>query len=221
MRSVFGCILHEYTGSAALAPRAPPSRPIVTAAEGRTVSAAPEQPVPSPPAVEQPVLLRAVEFGPPPEAASEQPGWRSTMLAELPELTCVPGVPVLVMRPGTDGPAPAPARRTRTMITEAQARGLASVTARAVLETLEGRRPMQQLTGMLTERALAAVDTMRRGGLRWPIRRATLGTVHVYLPCRDAVEACVVFRCDRRSRALALRFELQRRRWVATAIRIG
>lgn len=162
------------------------------------------------------MLFRVAEFGPPPEAASARPGWQSTVLAELPELRCEPSVPVLVMRPNT-----APARRGRVMITEAQARGLASVTARAVLEALEGRRPMQQLTGLLTERALAAVDTMRRGGLRWPIRRATLGTVHVYLPCRNAVEACVVFRCDQRSRALALRFELQRRRWVATAIRIG
>jgi len=178
------------------------------------VSVAPEQPVPH--AAEQPVLLRIAEFGPPPEPAiGTTSGWRSPLLAELPSLRPEPLVPVLVARRST-------AAATRALITEPQARGLAGATARAVLEVLEGRRPMQQLTGMLTDRAIAAVQTMRRGGLRWPIRSATtIGTVHVFLPSRHAVEACVVFRCDQRCRALALRIERERRRWVCAAVRIG
>jgi len=180
------------------------------------VSISPESPVQQVP--EQPVLLRVAEFGPPPESgpSGDAGAWRSPVLAGLPTLRPVPSLPVLA-RPGTARPArPRPA-----LITEAQARGLAGGTARAVLEVLEGRRPVHQLAGMLDTRAVAAVTTMVRGGLRWPVRRATVGTVHVYLPCREAVEACVVFRCDQRSRALAMRFERVRRRWVATAIRIG
>ena len=119
------------------------------------------------------------------------------------------------------GPRRQPVRPVWTLITEAEARGLASGMARAVLEALDGRRPMRQLAPMLTERAVATVHAMQRGGLRWPVRRATIGTVRVFLPCRDAVEACVTFRCDQRSRALALRLERDRRRWLCTAVRIG
>jgi Family of unknown function (DUF6459) len=176
------------------------------------VSVAPEPSLPD--ADEQPVLLRAVELGPPPDCGTAVSGWRSTLLAELPRLRPVPSVPV-------PAPRPVPARATRLLITEAEARGVAGAAARAVLEVLEGRRPIQRLTTMFNDRAVDAVHAMQRGGLRWPVRRATIDTVRVFLPCRDAIEACVVFRCDQRPRALALRIDREGRRWVATAVRIG
>jgi Family of unknown function (DUF6459) len=178
------------------------------------VSVAPETSLPN--ADEQLVLLRAVDLGPPPDRGEAASGWRSTLLAELPRLRPVPSVPASAPRP-----APAPVRTTRLLITEAEARGLAGAAARAVLEVLEGRRPIQRLTTMFTDRAVDAVHAMQRGGLRWPVRRATIDTVRVFLPCRDAVEACVVFRCDQRPRALALRIDREGRRWVGTAVRIG
>jgi len=163
------------------------------------------------------VLLRVVELGPPPEpeAACTPAGWRSALLAELPSLPAA-APPTWIGRA-----MPKHRRPVRTLITEAEARGLAGGIARAVLEVLEGRRPASQLRAMLDERAMSSVCTMLRGGLRWPVRRATLGRVHVYLPSVDAVEACVVFRCGDRSRALALRIDRERRRWVCTAVRIG
>jgi hypothetical protein len=168
-------------------------------------------------AAEQPALYRLAEYGPPAEyagPAEHAGGWRAALLAELPCLQPAPSVPVLV--PRKERPRPA-----RALITEAEARGLAGAMARAVLETLEGRRPVQQLTTMLNGRAVAAVQTLCRGGLRWPVRGAAVGSVRVFLPRRDAVEACVTFRCDQRTRVLALRIDRQRRRWVGTAVRIG
>jgi hypothetical protein len=166
-----------------------------------------------PHAAGQPALFRLVELGPPPEQATPS-GWRSALLAELPSMRPMAHGPVLVHRKE-------PARAARVLITEAEARGLAGTMARAVLEALEGRRPVQQLATILSERAVATVQTMRRGGLRWPIRRATVGTVRVFLPCRDAVEACVTFHCDQRTRVLVLRIDRERRRWLGTAVRIG
>jgi hypothetical protein len=176
------------------------------------VSVASEPPIPH--AAEQPVLLRLAEFGPPAEHAVPAPGWRSPLLAGLPRMQPAAGGPVLVRRMDVARPA-------RVLITEAEARGLAGTMARAVLEALEGRRSARQLATMLSERALATVQTMRRGGLRWPIRRAAVGTVRVFFPCRDAIEACVTFHCDGRTRVLVLRIDRERRRWVGTAVRIG
>ena len=197
------------------------------------MSVAPELPGESLP-VGQVVLLRAVDCGPPPETPSpglaESVGWRSRLLDTLPVLlpTPAPGLPgaPVVAGPAVAGPAVAgpPVRRTRRLvatITDAEAKALVVSTARVVLEVLEGRRPVAQLRPMLTDRAVAAVQTMLRGGLLWPVRHATIGSVHVALPSHDVVEACVVFRTGQRCRALALRIGRERRRWVATAVRVG
>ena len=154
------------------------------------------------------------ELGPPPVEDDSVSGWRSQLLAKLPRLRPVPSAPA-------PGPQRAPEPPARALITEAEARGLAGSTARVVLETLEGRRPVRQLTAMLDERASAAVRTMQLGGLRWPIRRATIVAVHVFQPCREAVEAVVTFRCDHRTRVLALRIDRVCRRWIVTAVRVG
>jgi hypothetical protein len=161
------------------------------------------------------VLLRLVELGPPPDDATPVHGWRSALLAELPSIRPAPVAPV-------PSPRTEPARAAaRVLITEAEARGLAGAMARAVLEAIEGRRPMQQLATMLSERAMATVQTMRRGGLRWPVRGATMGTVRVFLPYPDAVESFVTFHCDHRVRVLVLRIDRDHRRWLGTAVRIG
>lgn len=164
-------------------------------------------------AIEQPMLFRMADFGPAPVHVVPAYGWQPAWLAELP-MQPAPTVVVPKQRRKTAAPA-------RVLITESEARGLAGTMARAVLESLEGRRPVQQLGSLLNARAIATVQTMLRGGLRWPVRRATVGTVRVFLPSRLAVEACVTFRCDQRTRVLALRIDRERRRWVGTAVRIG
>lgn len=166
------------------------------------------------PAAERAQLLRTVESAPAPEATPGlDPPWRSPQLAGLPQPPHPP--PVRLSRP------PAARRRTRALPTEAQARGLVAVTARAVLEVLDGRRPAQQLDSLLSERASAAVRTMLRGGLRWPVRRPVLCSLHLHHPSPRAIEACVVFRSERRHRALALRLDRGRQRWLATAVRVA
>src|SRR5829696_6511024 len=196
VRKVADRILGGYIGSAAFGPKGSPRGPRPTA-EGSTVSAVPEPSLQH--AVEQPVLLRAIELGPPPDDGVAH-GWRSPLLAGLPSLQPLPAVPVHAP------PRPAP-RAPRALITEAEARGLAGAAARAVLDVLEGRRPLGQLRAVFAEQAISAVHAMSRGGLRWPVRRATIGAVRVYLPSHDAVEAFAVFHCDHRARALALRFD--------------
>ena len=208
------CILLAYVGPPP-SDRVLPSRP-VTPVEGSIVSALPQEPEPC--VGDQFVLFRVVELGPPEESGPAVDGWRSAVLAQLP--AAPPRTPV-----GSDGIAAAPVLVARPpvarSITEAQARGLAAAAARAVLEVLAGRRPVQQLTGLFGDRAMVTVQTLCRGGLRWPVRGATLGRVHVYLPSRNAVEACVLFHCDERCRALALRFERTGRRWICAAVRVG
>jgi hypothetical protein len=155
-----------------------------------------------------------VELGPPPEHGEPASGWRSDRLAELPELRPAPGVPDSATRPGRTRPAQPP-------LTDAQARGLAGAAARAVLETLAGRRPASQLATLMDDRATVAVRTMQRGGLRWPVHNAFVVAVHVSQPCPHAIEAAVTFRSDRRTRVLAMRLDRNHRRWLVTAVRIG
>jgi hypothetical protein len=161
-----------------------------------------------------PVLLRAVDPGPAPDGApTPAAGWCAPLLRGLPVLTTP--VPVVGAR------GPAGRRVPHAPVTEAQAHGLARTAARVVFDVLEGRRPEQQLDGLFTEWAASAVRAMRRGGLRWPVRGATLESVHVRLPTALAIEASVVFRSDGRHRALALRLDRDRHRWLATAVRIA
>jgi Family of unknown function (DUF6459) len=212
------------------------------------MSVAPELPDEPRPAREV-VLLRAVDCGPPPEAPSSGGTWRSPLLDSLPVLLPVPagsgsvapagpsaGAGAAVPAAGSGAAVPAgsaaglgaaavrvgrPRRLAVAAITDAEARALVASTARVVLEVLEGRRSTSQLAPMLNERAMAAVQTMLRGGLRWPVRRAVVRSVHVALPSPNGIEACVVFCSGQRHRALALRLTRERRRWMTTAIRVG
>ncbi len=171
--------------------------------------------LPHEPAHQRPTLLRIVEFGPPPlpdPAPDTRPGWRAPLLAGLPRLRPAPPAAA---------PEPPPPRPIRTLVTDAEARGLAGATARLILEVLEGRRPAHQLDAALSDRAASTVRTMLRGGLRWPVRHAAVRSLHVHQPTARAIEACVVFLSDTRHRALALRLDRDRRRWLATAVRIG
>lgn len=161
-----------------------------------------------------PVLLRALDPGPLPDGADQDTAaWCAPLLCGLPTLTAT--VPVVGAR------GPAGRRAARTPVTEAQAHGMVKAAARAVFDVLEGRRPEHQLEELFTEWAASAVRAMRRGGLRWPVRGATLESVHVRLPSAMAIEASVVFRSDGRHRALAMRLDRHRHRWLATAVRIA
>lgn len=161
------------------------------------------------------VLVRVAELGPPVNGmgGGAAGGWRSAAVAGLPRLEAPPGV--------GDEPGVVARRVPRVLVTEAQARDLVRSTSRLVFEVLDGRRPLRQLERVLSERALSAVRTMLRGGLRWPVRGATVHSVHLHQPSTRAIEASVVFHSERRHRALALRMDRNRHGWLATAIRIA
>jgi hypothetical protein len=170
-----------------------------------------------PTAASQPVLLRLVDFGPPPEPDDAARGWRPSFVDRLPPLQPAPPQRhelTLVTEPAEDTPIPVP-------ITRPQAHSLATMVARAVLEVLEGRRPARQLSAVFDLRALSTVQVLLNGGLREPVQRAALSSVRVYLPCARSIESSVVFRCGHRCRALALRLEQQEQRWRCTALRVG
>lgn len=166
------------------------------------------------------MLLRVVDCAPgaeglPEELGQPDGGWRPAALRAVPDTAraASPSAP----RAGRE-----PVRRSvAAPMTDAEARALATTRARAILEVLEGRRPLGQIAPMLGDRALSAMHTMQRGGLRWPVRHATLGSVHVLLPTAEAIEACAVFHSAQRHRALALRIARRRNLWITTAIRVG
>jgi Family of unknown function (DUF6459) len=180
--------------------------------EGGAVTAASE-----PVETSQPVLLRLVELDPPPEPDDADLVWRPSFLDRLPVLQPAPRA-----RPESAAVAKRPASAPDVpSIGPAQAGKLAATVARVVLEVLEGRRPPRQLNAVLTGQALATVQVGLAGGIREPVRRASVSTVRVCLPSRHAIESSVVFRCGHRFRALALRLEQHDERWLATALRLG
>lgn len=165
-----------------------------------------------------PIFLRLAELGPPAEPPGAVSSWCLPLVRELPAYGLVVQTPPPRPQPRMPARERQPAPR---LITDAQARGLVGATARAVLDVLGGRQPLTHLGTLLNNRALASVHAMLRGGLRWPVRHATVASVHIFLPDSHAVEASVVFHCQQRHRALALRMEHVRRRWVGTAVRVG
>lgn len=97
---------------------------------------------------------------------------------------------------------------------------------RACVEALGGQRPVAQLTrwldgdiwSALNRRALLGVQVLGR-----PVRPAPVRILRVH-PCRisaEVWECSVVLHDGHRVRAAALRLELLRSRWRATALTIG
>lgn len=82
-----------------------------------------------------------------------------------------------------------------------------------LLEVLQGRRPAGQLTGSLTESALAVVAAWARQPI-W--RGSVVGSVRACVVNSTTVEGCLRLDLGDRSLMLTLRLEHRRGRWVVT-----
>jgi hypothetical protein len=104
----------------------------------------------------------------------------------------------------------------------------ASKLVQAVAEVLAGDRPISQLVrftdsivfGELNRRVrlLGLTTTATARGLK---ERSAVRSVHVFTPATKVAEVAAHVRYGERSRAIALRLEVHRGRWICTALEIG
>ena len=100
--------------------------------------------------------------------------------------------------------------------------------ALALAETLQGRRPIGQLSRWVDEQVLGHLTVtlrLRRSASGQPRpasgRPAVLRSVHLQFPCPEAVEVSAHVFSDGRSRALAFRLQGWGDRWLCTALELG
>jgi hypothetical protein len=126
----------------------------------------------------------------------------------------VPARPVLRLVPG--GPGLPEVKEWATRLVQ------------AIAETIGGDRPVSQLTRW-TDTAVY-VDVHRRvrllgltttAGKRAARERSSVRSVHVCRPEDGVAEVAAHLRTGGRSRAMALRLEVRRGRWVCTALELG
>lgn len=129
-----------------------------------------------------------------------------------------PKPPVLRLVPPADDPPP--------VLPDAQAWALRLV--QAITEVLAGDRPIGQLVRWTD--ALVFTDLNRRvrvlgltttAGARGAQGRCAVRSVHVSAPAPQVAEVAAHVRHGGRSRAVALRLEVRRGRWVCTALVLG
>jgi hypothetical protein len=94
-----------------------------------------------------------------------------------------------------------------------------------MIETAGGRRPLPQLSALLSpsvSRGLAAdfERSSRRGSPHW-LHRAAVRTLRCAQPRDGVAELCAVLETGARVRAMALRLEEHRGRWRCTRIQLG
>lgn len=127
-----------------------------------------------------------------------------------------------------DRPAAPPARATAPLL---RPHGLPepSVWARRLLvgliETADGRRPLQQLAAMLSSsvgRGLGAdfEQAAALGSPHW-LHRANVRSVRSSEPTEGVAELCATVETGKRVRAVALRLEEHRGRWRCTRLQLG
>jgi hypothetical protein len=153
--------------------------------------------------------------------ARRLPPVQGTLALDLP----MPGLPVhqqpgLRLVPGGSQPG------TANDILPAQA--WANQFVRAVLEVIDGDRPVQQLVRWTDrtvyddlQRRVRVLGEAGNGPGRSRADRCQLRSVHVSQPMPDVAEVAARVRHRDRSRAIAVRFEAARGRWVCTALQFG
>ncbi|GAB3832685.1 Rv3235 family protein [Kribbella italica] len=144
----------------------------------------------------------------------------------------VPTQGALALQYEADEELAAPARPTLRLVPVSPAlpdvRMWATLLAQAIAETIGGDRPVSQLTRW-TDTAVY-VDVHRRvrllgltttAGKRATKERSSVRSVHVCRPEDGVAEVAAHLRTSGRSRAMALRLEIRRGRWVCTALELG
>ena len=100
--------------------------------------------------------------------------------------------------------------------------------APAVMEVLEGVRSIAQLAGMVTEdiyqllksRSAAKARDRFSNDKKLPWPNIKVSRIHHEYTKANLVQSVVLIRTDKRTRAIAIRLEGRRGRWVATAITV-
>jgi hypothetical protein len=100
----------------------------------------------------------------------------------------------------------------------AAAQEVAARLVTGVVEVLDGRRPVAQLRGLLSEQVYAALQTRVRTAR--PTQPRRVHRVHTCHPAAGVVEASATFGTACRTHAVALRLEYRARRWRCTALRV-
>ncbi|HET7326176.1 MAG TPA: Rv3235 family protein [Nocardioidaceae bacterium] len=98
----------------------------------------------------------------------------------------------------------------------------------AVVEVVAGDRPVQQLVRWTDEAVFAdlqhrvqVLSSATSAGVRGRTERSQLRSVRVCQPAPTVAEVSAHVRHGGRSRAIAVRFEAQRGRWLCTALQFG
>lgn len=98
----------------------------------------------------------------------------------------------------------------------------ASQLVAGILEVLAGARSVSQLAMLLSPEVYGVINAhAQRLAKLAPRHRPLVRSVRVCMPTDDVAEAAVVIQGAKRSRAIALRLEVQHGRWRATAIVFG
>jgi hypothetical protein len=91
-----------------------------------------------------------------------------------------------------------------------------------ILEVLAGARSVSQLSMLLSPEVYSVIKAhAQQLANKSPRHRPLVRSVRVCMPTEDVAEAAVVIQGAKRSRAIALRLEVQHGRWRATAIVFG
>jgi hypothetical protein len=100
--------------------------------------------------------------------------------------------------------------------------------AQAVSEVLVGDRPISQLVRFTDDAVFMDLNRRVRmlglnstAGSRGAKEKSTVRSVRVFMPAPSIAEVAAHVRHGERSRAIALRLEVRRNRWVCTALELG
>ena len=120
-------------------------------------------------------------------------------------------------------PAPPPEPTIRRLLPEPE--GWARRLLLGVIEIAAGRRPMQQLSALMSPVVAAGLrDDFERAARRstphWT-HAAAVRSVHATEPAAGVAEVCATLQAGRRVRAVALRLEERQGQWRCTKLQVG
>jgi hypothetical protein len=130
----------------------------------------------------------------------------------LPFTKAVREAPVPVEPPSVRAGLPDPARWGRALLV-------------GLIETASGRRPLQQLAALVTASVGFGLRTdfercAQLGQRHWT-HSAVVGSVRASEPADGIAELCATLRVGPRTRAVAMRLEVQYGRWKCTRLQLG
>lgn len=105
-----------------------------------------------------------------------------------------------------------------------EVRAWSATLASAIMQVVQGQRPIAQLTRWVAERALAELALRRRQVAQAGHRDsgpAVLRSIRLQHPAPSVTEVCACLTLGRRTVPLAFRLELSGERWLCTAVELG